>query len=183
MADYYIGEIRAFAGTFAPRDWMICNGATLQISNYQALYSVIGIKYGGNGTANFILPDLRGRLAVGQGAGTGLTPRIAGSVGGAETVTVAEAELPAHNHNFVVSTVTTPASVNTPTTSSYLGAVNMSGGTGVLYVPGSATGLVSRTLNTKVLTETGGSQSHPNIMPFLAINYIICVNGLYPVRP
>jgi len=183
MADYYLGEIRAFAGTYAPVDWMMCNGATLPVQGNEALFSLIGSTYGSNGPTDFKVPDLRGRLTVGQGLGIGLTSRVIGSVGGAETVALTEAQLPAHNHNLTVSTVTSPASVNAPGNTSYLGVVNSSAGAGVGYVPGNATGATVRALDTQVLTNTGGSQAHANIMPFLALNYIICVNGLYPVRP
>lgn len=182
MADYYVGEIRAFAGTYAPQDWLICDGSTLQILNYQVLYAVIGTQYGGNGTSNFILPDLRGRLAIGQGAGPGLTARVAGNTGGNETVTLVTDQLPVHNHNFVVSTAASPASVNIPTGSSYLGVINSSAGVSVGYVPSTSTGATPTALNTKVLSETGGAGAHTNLMPFLSINYMICVNGIYPSR-
>src|SRR5690348_1959766 len=97
----FVGEIRMFAGTFAPVGWNLCDGTLLSISEYSVLYSVIGPVWGGNGTTNFAVPDLRGRLPVGQGQGAGLTNRTLGPAGGgASTVQLAQAQMPAHSHTF-----------------------------------------------------------------------------------
>lgn len=187
MADAYIGEIRAFAGQYAPQNWALCNGSTIPINGNEALYSLIGTTYGGDGRTTFGLPDLRGRLAIGMGQGTGLTNRVIGSSGGTETVTVTEAQLPAHNHTMTVSTVTTnPESINAPSSQTFLGAVGFSG-TGVSsavgYVAQSATGVEASPMNLATLSSFGNNAAHANMMPSAVISYIICLVGLYPVKP
>jgi microcystin-dependent protein len=181
MADAYLGEIRVFAGNYAPVGWLLCDGSTLQVSQYQALYALIGNTYGGTASSTFALPDLRGRLIVGQGSGTNLTPRVIGQTGGTETVALTQAQMPAHTHSFTVSTVTNPASINTPSNGTYLGSINSSvPGTPVGYVSASSSGVTVSALNNATVSSIGNSASHNNLMPFIAINYIICINGLYP---
>src|SRR5215213_5859350 len=98
MADPYIGEIRMFAGNFAPRGWALCNGQLLSISQNTALFSLLGTMYGGNGQTTFALPDLRGRVPLHFGQGPGLSNYVEGEVGGTETVTLTTGEMPSHNH-------------------------------------------------------------------------------------
>jgi len=182
--DYYLSEIRIFAGNYAPVDFKLCDGSLLPINSYQALFTLIGTKYGGDGVNTFGLPDLRGRLPVGQGTGTGLTPRLMGSTGGAETVAVDSTQIPAHSHNFVVSTV--PANIsqstNAPTGSSYLGVAASNAGVGVAYISASATGVSTADLNSGAVIANPGGQAHSNLMPFGCITYIICVQGLFPMQ-
>ncbi len=180
-----IGEIRAFAGNFAPVNWLICNGNQVPISTYDALFSLIGTTYGGDGVNNFKLPDLRGRLAIGQGQGVDkdkgkpLTNRAIGSSGGSEYVTLTEATMPAHNHFAIASTAAT-GSVSNPTQLTYLGPTYTSAGVSVGYIPPTATGFVKKAMDETTITSTGQNQPHNNVMPVLAINYIICYYGIYP---
>lgn len=184
MADAYLGEIRVFGGNYAPQDWLVCNGALLKISAYNALFSLIGTTYGGDGVNTFGIPDLRGRLAIGMGQGTNLTNRPLGSVTGAETVTIDASTMPTHTHTVKVSTATTANTSKPVSLQSYIGAVQgAEGQTAVGYLNKSTTGLLIKPMNQKTLTYAGGSEPHNNIMPCVAINYIICVNGLYPPQP
>lgn len=130
MADGFVGEIRLFAGNYAPVNWLICDGRDVSISQYQVLYSLIGITYGGDGVNTFALPDLCGRLPMGQGTGTGLTPRTLGQKGGEQTVTLPVNKVPVHTHQ--VEATTSPAVSNNPGPTVLLAAA-VSGD--LLYVP------------------------------------------------
>jgi microcystin-dependent protein len=186
MSDAYIGEIRLFAGNYAPVNWLSCDGTLLAISTYQALFSLIGTTYGGDGRTTFQLPDLRGRVVVGQGSGTGLTPRTLGQAYGAENVTLTADNTPPHSHTFNVNataaTTTLPAesgATNTRTFGEFASKAAMRG----LYNNSTpTTDLV--TLNSGALTPaTGAAQPHANLMASSVINYIICVQGIYPTQP
>lgn len=170
MSDPYVGEIRMFAGNFAPVDWAFCNGQMLPISENQALFTLIGATYGGDGTRTFALPDLRGRLPVHDGQGTGLTLRKLGQSFGSETVTLTVSQIPAHTHNLMGNS-------SDATSSSPSGAV-LAGATQVYA--GGTPGLLP--LADSTVSPVGGSQPHDNVMPFFCMNFIICVQGLFPER-
>lgn len=181
MSDAYVGEIRMFGGSYAPQNWHLCDGTLLSISQYPALFSLISTTYGGDARTTFGLPDLRGRVPVGQGQGTGLTARTLGQSGGASAVTVTQAQMPAHNHTFYA--------YNKPATSAV--AQNGSGlakpltlptGQVAAYAPAAlvtATEQVALASNAITNSQNSGG-AHANLMPYLAINYIICLNGLFP---
>lgn len=195
MADAYVGEIRMFGGSYAPTDWALCDGSLLQIAGNEALYSLIGTTYGGDGSATFGLPDLRGRLPVGQGQGDGRTNRIIGQKGGAETVTLDASTMPAHNHsaNAVNSNgnqpgpVTLPSFIGTTWAKTYntqtSAAVNQ-------YITGPE--IVSPKIkgpldplaiqNACGNPATGATDAHNNMMPFITLNFIISLSGIYPTR-
>lgn len=178
--DYYVGEIRAFAGNFAPVDFVLCNGASLAIAEYQTLYALIGTTYGGDGVTNFNVPNLCGRIPVNVGQGTGLASTYAlGKTAGAENVTLQTANLPAHNH--AVNAVASAATTNVPQ-NNYLATPGTASGTAVLYLPSSAKGATVAPLDPTSLFNTGGGQPHPNLMPYLTINYIIATVGIYPTN-
>jgi microcystin-dependent protein len=166
----FIGEIRTWANSYAPRGWMYCEGQELAIGQYQAMYVVIGTAFGGNGTTTFRLPDLRGRAAVGMGAGPGLTPRTLGQTAGAESVTLTEAQLPAHRHSLNASSE--PASVASPV-GAYPAAAEQ-----LMPYASSAGGVMASAM----IATAGQSQAHSNLQPYLAVRYIICVEGYFPVR-
>ncbi|MGZ8216478.1 phage tail protein [Methylomagnum sp.] len=197
--DSYLGQIMPFAGNFAPDGWHVCDGSLLTISQYQALYSILGVQYGGDGRTTFALPDLRGRTIIGAGAGPNLTNRPQGAKGGAEGVTLTTAQIPAHTH-----TLTAQASVAIPATKAFTG-------TGTTHVPtgnvlaaandpnsGDVNGYAAASSANTTLgdaatatasfanaptTPTGGGGPHDNMSPYQVLNWIICINGLYPVRP
>lgn len=187
MTDYFIGEIRMFAGDFAPVDFAFCDGRQLQINDYQALYSLIGTTYGGDGKTTFNLPDLRGRVAVGIGTGldsTGnpLTPRTIGQILGSEQVALVPSNTPSHTHTFnVTNTPANSAEAAGPsaTNARTFGAFTKQGPITGLYSTNGPSTAVS--LNQGALVKAGGNgRPHNNMMASRAINYIIAVEGLYP---
>ncbi len=168
MSEPFIAEIRIFAGNFAPRGWAFCDGQLLPISQNTALFSLIGTTYGGDGRTTTALPNLQGRAPMHPGRGPGLTSRRLGEKVGAETVTLSEAQIPSHSH-------TMRAADTSPTQNSPAGAV-----TGVAKIYGNSANLVD--LEGGTLATTGGGQAHTNLQPFLTLNFIIALVGLYPSR-
>ena len=181
MSDPYLGEIRPFAGNYAPEGWQLCDGSLLSVSTYQALYSLIGTTYGGNGVTTFGIPDLRGRLPVGQGQGTNLTPRTVGQEGGTSTVQLTQAQMPVHTHNFQAASAVGTTNVLSS------GGVLAQTPTGVnRYVPPSAvtsSTFIHEMASGAITSALGGSGAHANVMPYLAIQFIIALVGVYPTRP
>lgn len=175
--DYYIGEIRIFAGVYAPEDWRICDGSLLPISGNEALYSLLGVTYGGNGTVNFGIPDLRGRLNVCSGQGTGLTPRSQGQTGGTEEAVLTTPNLPVHTHSL--NTAGASVTATTPIAGPTVAFANTTG-QNAMYLESGVTGATQPSPNSATIGNNGGGANHPNVMPCLAVNYIICVTGLYP---
>lgn len=171
MSEPFIAEIRIFAGNFAPRSWAFCNGQLLPISQNSALFSLIGTTYGGDGRTTTALPDIQGRAVMHPGRGPGLTSRRLGQRGGTEMVSLSEAQMPNHNHNFMAAP--SPAEVKSPSGNSL---ARSTGGT--LY---KATGTLVD-MNNAALQSAGGSQPHNNMQPFLTMNFIIALQGLYPSR-
>lgn len=175
MDEPYIGEIRAIAFNYAPRGWALCNGQTLPINQNQALFSLLGVTYGGDGVTNFKLPDLRSRVPIGQGQGPGLTSYSLGQAGGAESVALTQAQLPAHVHTVTGTLQTGQERVETTPIGDYLapGSLNQ-------YSTGpknTSMGAVSGTTGT-----AGGGQPHDNRQPYIATYYVIAVEGYYPTR-
>lgn len=166
MSQPYVGEIRMFAGNFAPAGWMFCEGQLLPISEYQTLFNLIGTTYGGDGQNTFALPDLRGRLPIHQGGGFTLA-----ETGGVEEVTLTVSQIPAHSHPFLGSADF--ANSGSPSTA-VLG--QLTGGV-KLY-----TGVVAgaQHLAPGTISATGGSQPHSNFQPYLCINFIISLFGVFP---
>jgi microcystin-dependent protein len=178
----YLGEVRIFAGNFAPVGWQLCNGQTLPISQYDALYTLLGTTYGGDGQNTFGLPDLRGRVLLNQGQGIGSPNNYTmGSNGGVESVTLVTSNLPAHNHTFIASTANgdnpLPSNNFLATPIDPTPAPNTK--TITLYIPDTAPETVQALLP-NTLTPVGGSQPHENRMPYLTVNYIIATQGIFP---
>jgi len=169
MSQPYVGEIRMFAGTFAPVGWLFCAGQTLPISEYDTLFTLIGTTYGGDGQETFQLPDLRGRVPVSQGSGPGLTPRTIGERGGVENVTLTVQQIPSHSHQPV-------AAVAAATTGSPAGAV-WAASAGAAFATGQA---LATPMAADVVRPAGGSQPHENRSPALAVSFIISLFGIYP---
>ena len=175
MSEPFIAEIRIFAGNFAPRSWAFCNGQLLPIAQNTALFSLIGTTYGGDGRSTTALPNLKGRAAMHPGRGPGLTSRRLGQRGGVEMVSLTEAQMPSHTHTLRANSVGRGGGSRSPAGNSFS---NVQGG--FAYVTGSDTNLVD--LSSMALPNTGGSQPHNNMQPFIAMNYIIALQGLYPSR-
>ncbi len=174
MSEPFVGEIKIFAGNFAPRGWAFCDGQLLAVSQNDALFSLLGTIYGGDGKTTFALPDLRGRAPVHMGTGPGLSARKIGQKTGAEKVTLTLNQIPGHNHPLQASN--NPATNNVPT-----GEVLANTDTLNFYTNNTSPAVV-QALSPAAIANTGGSQSHNNMMPSLAINFIIALFGIYPSR-
>lgn len=167
--DPFIGQIIMFAGNFAPRGWALCDGALLSIAQNSALFSILGVTYGGNGQTTFGLPDLRGRTPMSSGAGPGLTPRTLGWSGGAESVVLNSSQLPPHIHPFSVSTQ----------------AADDDAAEGMLIAKSEiyTSGGTPTVLNPTSIGPTGGSLPIATLPPVQVVNYIIATEGIFPSRP
>ena len=174
MSDVFLAEIRIFTGNFPPAGWAFCNGQVLAISQNTALFSLIGTIYGGNGTTSFALPNLQGSMPLGNGQGPGLTPRNLGEAGGVETVTLTESEMPAHVHTML-------ADGSEQGTGGPAGAVFASGERG--RPPAYGDGTTTVQMSPLSLSASGGSMPHNNLPPYLAVSFIIALQGIYPSRP
>ena len=190
--DQFLSTILIWPPNFAPRGWALCAGQVMSISQNTALFSLIGTMYGGDGVQTFQLPDLRGRVPLGAGQGTGLSPYIVGQSGGTENVTLTNSTLAAHTHtatpaglSATVPAVTTGGTTNQPTPSVAL-ATPTDAARNPLNIysnatptqnlaPGTVTGSIS-------VGSAGGGQPHANIQPYLAVNYIIALQGIFPSR-
>lgn len=170
----FIGEIRMFAGNFPPRGWAFCDGQIMSISQYTALFSILGTTYGGNGQTTFALPDLRGRFALHSGGsqGPGLTMRTLGEKSGSEMVTLTQNNLPAHTHQ--VRAVSTDGNQNSPTN-------NLPADTKLLDKEYS-NATANSTMSSSMIAPTGGNQPFTIMPPYTSVNYIICLEGIYPSR-
>jgi microcystin-dependent protein len=169
MGTPYLGEIRITAFSFAPRGWALCNGQTLAINANQALFSLLGTTYGGNGVTNFQLPNLQGRVPLHFGGGI-----AQGQAGGADAVTLTTAQLPAHQHAIVASTDF--ANSNLP--GSGVTAAKVRGGVDVY----AASGAPLTPLNPAAVAASGGGQPHENEQPSLVLSFIIALQGIFPTH-
>ena len=174
MAQPYVGEIRLFAGSFAPNGWAFCNGQQMAIAENDTLFNLIGTTYGGDGQETFNLPNLSGRTPVHQGTGGGLSNYIIGEAAGVETTTLSTQQIPVHNHTPLAAAT---ADVATPTIGT--GFANETTSASGVYIYAQPSGNSVNMLNAAVQV-TGGSQPHENMQPFLCISYIISLYGVYP---
>jgi microcystin-dependent protein len=177
----YLGNVSVFAGNFAPRAWMFCQGQLLAIAQYDALFALLGTTYGGDGQTTFALPDLRSRVAVHAGQGVGLSNYVLGEMAGTENVTLLSLNLPLHNHSMLSFTAKQPAS--TATTSGVTSPQNAypAAGTTQFFnsTDGNNMGSYSSISSTPI---AGGNQPVSIIQPYLAMNFVIAVEGIFPSR-
>jgi microcystin-dependent protein len=181
MSNQYVGEIRPFGFTFAPRDWAFCDGALQSIANNSTLFAVIGTTYGGDGQQTFALPDMRGRAPMHQGTGPGLTTRVIGQSFGTANVTLLQSQMPAHIHTINAAQTATHGEgllTGTPNSSAYLS--NVSGTTKGYHGTATVPPLVA--FSPKAISINGGSQPHDNLQPLLAVNYCMALFGIFPTR-
>ena len=164
MAPPYVGEIRIFAGNFAPAGWMFCEGQLLPIAENETLFQLIGTTYGGDGESTFALPDLRGRLPIHQGDGF-----ILAETGGAEEITLTQNQIPAHSHPFIAA-ATAGNEINPG------GALPANSSNVTPYINTSP----DQNMNAGAITPVGGSQPHTNFQPYLCIDFIISLFGIFP---
>ncbi len=197
--DGTIGEIRMWSADWAPSNWSLCQGQLIAISRNNALFSIIGTKYGGDGRSSFGLPNLQGRVPMGAGRGPGLTPRLIGQAGGQETVTLNILNMPSHNHMIMgtpgasghIKLSKDSALRDTPQEGDVPAVGNFSSGLGSTQITNNF-GSNTNTVNGQEIPgfnpsslqvgQSGGSQSHQNMQPFIVVNFIICMYGLYPSR-
>jgi microcystin-dependent protein len=177
MAQPFLGQLAMFAGNFAPVGWALCNGQTIAISTNAALFNLLGTTYGGDGVNTFNLPDLRGRVPVHQGQGSGLSSYVPGQFAGVETVTLLTQQLPSHTHPFMAAA---SADSNTPANALLAAEGGADAGAVSIYAPFDTTAANMTTLLPTSLTSQGGNQPHENLQPFLAINFIIALQGIFP---
>lgn len=171
MSEPFLGEIRMFGGNFAPSGWALCNGQLLSISTNTALFSILVTTFGGNGTSTFALPNLQGMSPLGSGTGTGLTPRVLGATGGEQTVAVNSMQMPAHSHG---------ANCNAGMGDQYGPVGNFwatDAGGNDEYASTGGSQMAAGAIGT-----SGESQGHPNLQPYLVVNFIIALTGIYPSR-
>ena len=167
MSQPFLGQVMPVAFNFAPKGFAFCNGQLLPISQNQALFSLLGTYYGGNGTTNFMLPDLRGRTPVGSNNGSDV-----GQLGGTENVTLLTNNLPAHNHTFNANTATATAVDPSKGLFGGTGSTNIYGASGGTQIP----------LNAATIDSAGQTLPHPNLQPYTVLNFCIALNGIFPSR-
>lgn len=168
MSTAFVGEVRLIGFTFAPVDWRFCDGSLLDISTYSTLFQLVGTYYGGNGQSNFAIPDLRGRVPVHQGTLQGGGTYVIGQQGGVESVTLNISQIPVHNHLFQCNS-TLQGSTATPNNNT------VGGGKDAFRTTPPVT-----PMNQSMLASAGGSLPHENRQPFLAMNWVISLYGVYP---
>ena len=172
MSEPFLGQIMAVGFNFAPRGWAMCSGQILSIAQNTALFSLLGTMYGGNGQTTFALPDLRGRVPIHLGQGPGLTSRSQGEVGGEENHTLLSSEMPMHKHSLDVST--SPSTSDLPAANAVLGrSVRSNNFIGVAP---------NASLAPAAIGFAGSGQPHNNMPPYLVVNYVICLEGIFPSR-
>jgi microcystin-dependent protein len=172
MAEPFVAEIKMFGGNFAPRGYATCDGQILSIAQNTALFSLLGTTYGGNGQTTFALPDLRGRGPMHPGQGNGLTDHVRGELDGSPSVTLINTEMPSHTHSLSGSNV--PSDIDSPSPN----AVLSRSAEGAIYAPSGG----AATLNPLALSINGGNQPHNNMQPYLAVTFIIALQGIFPPR-
>jgi microcystin-dependent protein len=176
MASPFLGEIKLFAGNFQILGWASCNGQLMSIAQNDALYTLLGTTYGGDGVTTFGLPNLQSRVALHQGQGAGLSNHVMGETGGTEGVTLIASQLPSHTHQTIAS----PGDATAKLPANALPARPADATVGYLYLSGSATGTIDAPPAPTSVTPSGGNAAHNNIMPVLALNYLISLEGVYP---
>lgn len=172
MADPFVAEIRIFPFNFPPKGWAFCNGQILPISQNTALYALLGTTYGGDGKSTFALPNLQGSAAMHEGQGQGLSRRDLGQIGGAQSVTLLQSEMPVHTHNLTASEA--DGVERTPAGQQFATGI----GTSMYQAPGAVVQMAPQ-----ALAPVGGSLPHNNMQPYLTLNYNIALQGVFPPRP
>jgi microcystin-dependent protein len=184
MSNPFLGEVRMFGGNFSPRGFAFCSGQILSIAQNDALFALIGTTYGGDGQVTFGLPDLRGRIPLHQGQGPGLTNRVIGELSGTETVTLISTQMPQHSHQPVANNVDPTNDAPASNTMPCRPKQAVGGNSAQLYTDPTKTPAVGdlKPMLAGIIGNAGGSQPHDNMMPYLCINFIIALEGIFPSR-
>ncbi|PSJ65700.1 phage tail protein [Kumtagia ephedrae] len=180
MSDQFVAEIRIFPFNFPPKGWAFCNGQLMPISQNTALFALLGTTYGGDGKSTFALPNLEGCAAMQPGQGSGLSERFLGEEGGTQSITLLSSEMPAHSHNFMTSN--NDAASGTPAGQQFAkGAWDSGSESGRIATY--TTNPPDTTFAFQALSIAGGNLPHPNMQPYLTLNYCIALQGIFPQRP
>jgi microcystin-dependent protein len=171
MLEPFIGELKIVSFNFAPREWSFCDGQLISIAQNTALFSLLGTTFGGNGTTSFGLPNMQGKSPMQPGQGPGLSLRILGETGGIENVTLLQSQMPLHNHAMKASSGF--GEFNTPSNNALGISTN-----GAIYT----TNIPNTTMNAQSVSVVGNGQPHNNMMPYVALNFVIAMQGVYPPR-
>lgn len=174
----YIGQIIMFGGNFAPRNWAFCAGQLLPIAQYTAVFSILGTTYGGDGRTTFGLPDLRGRVPIGQGTGPGLSANALGQKSGAENTTLSVANMPTHNHGVALQAETAAGTTANPSNALLAISTNQDR----IYSPPDPADQIPMHPDSIAQQNVGNGQSFSNMQPYLVVNYVICLQGIFPSR-
>jgi microcystin-dependent protein len=177
MANPFVGEIRIVGFNFPPNGWAFCNGQLMPISQNTALFSLLGTFYGGDGKSNFALPNLQGMAAINQGSGPGLSQRDIGETGGEAHVTLLQTEIPQHTHN--VSASSAGGDVNNPAANTVWAKAHLGKTPFNMYNPSAGTGVA---MSGQAFATAGSSLPHNNMPPFLTLNFVIALQGVFPAR-
>jgi microcystin-dependent protein len=177
----YLGAIKLFAGNYAILGYAFAQGQTLAINQNTALFALLGTSYGGNGVSTFQLPNLQSMLPIGQGNGSGLTPRVLGEIGGVDNVSLLNANVPAHTHGFNAAGAINQTSTNAAGATVLLGPVGANS-KDTFYADPTAAGFQTQLLNQGAIGHVGGNLPHNNVQPSMGINYIIALQGIFPSR-
>lgn len=180
MASPYLSQILMFGGNFAPKNYAFCNGQILSISQNQALFSLLGTTYGGNGVTTFGLPNLQSSLPLGFGQGPGLSNYVLGQVGGSSSVTLNQSTVPSHTHNFMCAT--NPAQTTSPSVSGNVPGAPPATNAHFYATPPGTPPLQPQLMGAGACSTVGNSQGHPNLMPSLCISFCIALSGIFPSR-
>lgn len=177
MSSPFLGEIQIYGFNFAPYNWAQCSGQLMPIQQNTALFSLLGVTFGGNGTSNYQLPNYIGNAACGQGAGPGLTPRTMGETFGSDSVSLLTTQMPGHTHAArVYNQKTANLRTGTPSTGASLIVTQQAG-------PYTSTNAVNTSFPPATVGVAGGSAPHQNQQPYLTLNFCICLSGVFPTRP
>jgi microcystin-dependent protein len=183
MSSQFVAEIRMFGFNFPPTGWAFCNGQLMPISQNTALFSLLGTTYGGDGKSTFALPDMQGNAPMHPGQGQGLSLYDLGQIGGSETVTLLQTEMPIHNHNFVVTT--NAGTVNDATNNQLARGAsgNPVSGLSQARIYSAPANAPNQPMAPQALAPAGGSLPHQNMAPYLTLNFCIALQGIFPARP
>lgn len=184
MSEAFLGEVKMFGGNYSPRGYAYCDGSLFPISEHQSLFSLLGTTYGGNGQTNFGLPNLQGRTPMHKGNGIGLTPRRLGEMSGIEHIGLKIDQIPSHTHQMIATSENGIADIDVKNDVSILGKTVIPGARGRMTPVPFYTTDVSQidSMASEAISNVGGDVNHYNMQPYLTVNFIICLDGIYPSR-
>ena len=183
MSEAFLGEVKMFGGNYSPRGYADCDGVLFPTDQHSSLFSILGTTYGGNGRTNFGLPNLQGRTPMHKGNGIGLTPRGLGEASGINYIGLKIDQIPSHTHQMIATSENGVADINVENDFSVLGKPMKKGKKKMVAIPFYTTDVSQMdSMISKAISNVGGSVNHYNMQPYLTVNFIICIDGIYPSR-